>query len=682
MMDPVPLKSSNPFAITKAVDLNDEQIQSLWVDVSGGAEQFAEFARPTSPMPTFILGAKGSGKTHLMRYHAFELQTLRYSKQALAVRDGVRRDGYIGIYMRCSGLNSGRFNGKGQPTAVWNELFAYYIELWLTQHLLHVIQTMQLGEADGDELDLCRQIISLFDKAPSSADSTISALATVIGDMQRHLDFEVNNCVISGKIDVKILATRGRLVFGIPKLLAERYAFLRDVLFVYSIDEFENLTINQQKLINTLVREKELPSTLRIGSRLYGVKTNATDSAEEENLRNSEFEVLSLDQLFRTHKRHYSTFAKKLIEKRLAAAFGLFTDKHVLKPIDIDWHSFFETYDDSWNSEAILTLVKGKPSAQRRHFILLKEKLISGGLTPKAADTIVGDLSSTAYPLLEKTNVLLLYQDMYDNKQLLTSSSEIRAMCGRFAQKPSERSRYASTLEHYKTDLLAQLHRENDSRQYYLGLDNFITMSAGLPRALLTILRSVFEWSLFNGEDPLRTHHLSKEAQLRGVRDASDWFYENMRKAGDDGIAIQTAIDRIARLFRLNRFADKPVECSLIAFSIAEQDANPEALRILRLAESRSFLNRVSGGQRDKNSERVTMKFQINNMLSPRWDLPLGRRGAVTLEPRQFDAIFDPRNVAEFEEVLSEWREKMTAPNFGKPRSKHSSAELPQRALF
>jgi len=76
------------------------------------------------------------------------------------------------------------------------------------------------------------------------------------------------------------------------------------------------------------------------------------------------------------------------------------------------------------------------------------------------------------------------------------------------------------------------------------------------------------------------------------------------------------------------------------------------------------------------------MKFQINNMLSPRWDLPLGRRGAVTLEPRQFDAIFDPRNVAEFEEVLSEWREKMTAPNFGKPRSKHSSAELPQRALF
>ncbi len=74
-------------------------------------------------------------------------------------------------------------------------------------------------------------------------------------------------------------------------------------------------------------------------------------------------------------------------------------------------------------------------------------------------------------------------------------------------------------------------------------------MSAGLPRSLLTILRSVFEWSLFNGEDPLRTGRISAEAQYRGVRDASDWFYENMRKAGEDGIAIQTAIDRLARLF-------------------------------------------------------------------------------------------------------------------------------------
>ena len=131
-MSSTQITQANPFGITKAVDLNDEQILSLWVNVSGAAADFAEFARPQSPMPTFIMGAKGSGKTHLMRYHSFELQTLRHNQRNVSLREGVRSDGYIGIYMRCSGLNSGRFANKRQSPEVWKELFAYYIELWLT----------------------------------------------------------------------------------------------------------------------------------------------------------------------------------------------------------------------------------------------------------------------------------------------------------------------------------------------------------------------------------------------------------------------------------------------------------------------------------------------------------------------------------------------------------------------
>ena len=661
---------TNPFGITKAVDLNDEQILSLWVNVSGAAEDFAEYARPQSPMPTFIMGAKGSGKTHLMRYHSFELQTLRHNQKNISLREGIRNDGYIGIYMRCSGLNSGRFANKRQSQEVWRELFAYYIELWLTQHLLHVMQVLELGKPDGDEADLCRSIVSLFDKPPRAIPTTIPDLRSLITQLQRHLDFEVNNCVLTGKISAEVLATRGRLVFGIPKLLADRYTFLRNVLFVYSIDEFENLTLDQQKLINTLVREKELPSTLRIGSRLYGIKTQATDSAEEENLRNSEFESLYLDQIFRTHKKRYSTFAKELIEKRLTAAYGLTDDGSKINAMDVNWAEYFETWDDSWKSKDIVKLVGRKPPHERPHFNSLRNKLQSTELREGVVDRVINNLLVPDYPLLEKLNLLLLFQDMFKGENPITASAEIKKMCSHFIEEQNSKGRYGGTLDHYKSDLIAQLRRENDGKQYYLGLDTFIVMSAGLPRALLTILRSVFEWSFFNGEDPLQTYRVSLSAQQRGVKDASDWFYENMRKAGDDGIAILTAIDRLAQLFRVNRFADKPVECSLIAFSVAEEDASTEALRILRLCESRSFLNRITGGQRDRNSERVTMKFQLSNMLSPRWDLPLGRRGTTALDADQFNAIFDVSKRSQFDEVLSDWRERMTAPHFGKSRAR------------
>ena len=55
--------AANPFNITKANDLDDIQIESLWVDVSDDEADTALLAaaRPASPMPMFILGGKGSG---------------------------------------------------------------------------------------------------------------------------------------------------------------------------------------------------------------------------------------------------------------------------------------------------------------------------------------------------------------------------------------------------------------------------------------------------------------------------------------------------------------------------------------------------------------------------------------------------------------------------------------------
>ena len=68
----------NPFNITKAVDFTDQEINDYWIDIpeSGG---FQQLVKPTSPMPMFILGGKGSGKTHLMRYFSYPLQKIRHA---------------------------------------------------------------------------------------------------------------------------------------------------------------------------------------------------------------------------------------------------------------------------------------------------------------------------------------------------------------------------------------------------------------------------------------------------------------------------------------------------------------------------------------------------------------------------------------------------------------------------
>ena len=136
--------------------------------------------------------------------------------------------------------------------------------------------------------------------------------------MQKELDVEVNNCAITGVLDITIRVSPGRLDLRDSKgILSTRFSQLKNILFVYLVDEFENLTESQQKLINTLIREKQNPCSFKIGARLYGIRTYSTFCADENNKEGSEYEQLILDKTLRENDEKYATFARRLVIRRL-----------------------------------------------------------------------------------------------------------------------------------------------------------------------------------------------------------------------------------------------------------------------------------------------------------------------------------------------------------------------------
>ena len=123
---------TNPFNITKAVDYTDKELNEFWVDFPGVG--FNDFIKPTLDMPMIILGSKGSGKTHIMKHFSFTMQKIRHKEKII---NGIIEDGYIGTYLRCSGLNGYKFNGRGEIDETWETVFSYYLELWLGQLVLN-----------------------------------------------------------------------------------------------------------------------------------------------------------------------------------------------------------------------------------------------------------------------------------------------------------------------------------------------------------------------------------------------------------------------------------------------------------------------------------------------------------------------------------------------------------------
>jgi hypothetical protein len=261
----------------------------------------------------------------------------------------------------------------------------------------------------------------------------------------------------------------------------------------------------------------------------------------------------------------------------------------------------------------------------------------------------------------------------------LEAARKIADESERYLEGRTKPRRYKEKLLHFTADLLAQLYRDTDQQQRYVGLSTFIDISSGLPRNLLIVLKHIFAWATFNGERPFRGTPISMRSQQAGVSEASEWFYRDARTAGHDGQLVMDAIDHLGTLFRGIRFSEKPSECSCSSFSVNLSRCSQTARRVLDLAVKWSLLIEI-GGQRDRNTERIDAKYQLNQMLAPRWDLSIYRRGVLSLTAEETNAVFDPQHAGEFENFLEKRIARMSAPFFGlgsKDSGKMTADETP-----
>lgn len=647
----------NPFNITKAVDYSDEQIDSYWVDFADGG--FAEEVKPTSPMPMLILGGKGSGKTHIMRYFSYELQKMRNKKN---LKEGFYRDGYIGIYMRCSGLNSNRFRRKGQSDEGWSSIFSYYTELWLSQLVLSILIELKENELILEEEHgvICEEIFNLFDaKLDKREFSSFESILKYLKVLQKEVDYHINNISLNGEdlSGIKIVCTSGKLIFGIPKIIESRISFLKGAQFLYLIDEFENLTIDQQKYINTLLREKESPSSFRIGGRLYGIRTYSTFSAEEDNKVGSEFELFNIDKVFREREEDYKKWVKTVCVKKLVNSdYAASIDKNSLQFIDKYFKGFFvEELNDSLRSK--------KDKNSRVYFNELKRELSDSSILPDQISKIIDNLSFEENRLLERTNVFLFYRKWKERKSdLISASILIQKDCLSYDKNKSKQTLHFNALDKFKNDLVDWLCRESNEPTPYFGLDNFIKMSAGIPRHLLIILKHIFRWSNFNGENPFVGQNvISSNSQRKGLNDAASWFLDDAAIPGGNGENLESSIRKLGNYLKAIRFSKTPPECSLSSFRINKVELDEEVRNILDFMEQYSYIVKVAE-RRDKNTDRKDMVYQINGLIAPYFELSIHRRGVISINGDDAKIIFLPENERKYKNLLNTTNAKYNPP--------------------
>lgn len=633
---------SNPFELVKASDFSDEQIDQYWVDLTGEASLHDLF-KPLLPMPMLLLGGKGSGKTHLMRYYSSSVRRIHFGNDlSLAVES----DGYLGIYVRADGLNVGRFAGKGQEPSAWSAVFCYYFELWLaTQFLKNVQDCVNERRPFDGESAFCREALGLFSTIdPDFTTSTLQGLSDYLTVLRKRLDRVVGNVATgrSSLSEVEVCVAPGDLVFGLADLLAEYNYLFKGLLFVYLIDEIENFTEDQQRFLNSLIRYRRGSVTFKIGCRLYGIRSKKTlEGSEEEIRQGAEYERVELDSWLRSHEKAYFDQALVLIERRL---------KKVGFNVQNVSQEFAEIDASDWYRRETAALVNRWDirGDERPYFSSLRrslERVLSEG----DVDLVIESLRVPHYPLLEKANIYLFARDWAGPESAKKLADNVRDISLQFlGQGKRTVPSYWQVLDHFKSDFAAQIFREcsSNKRVPYAGLETLIHLSQGVPRNLLGLLKHIYRRAHFSGERPFDGGDpISVKSQSEGVLDAAAWFWEDSQP-DKHGQEVRVAVQALAEFFASVRFSLKPAECQLSTFTVGVDVGSDAAREVLEHAENWSYLIRISTGAVDRNDSAIlNEKFQLSPMLAPRWGVSEFRRGAIALNEDVFDALFNSAEV-------------------------------------
>lgn len=653
------MSNINPFSFAKASDYTDEEINSLWVDINKDKEFVESIIEPNLKISKFILGGKGTGKTHILRHYSYFATKLR-NKEKTGL-DVIQQHKSIGVFLRANALDASRFLMNNEDTSKWQYLFGVYFELKLAEDLINILLDVKetTPNTDFNDLSLIHYMAKeVTDDKEFNKLKNLDDLKIWIHSQIKLINDAINYYAFTNEINIKPPFSIGNFSIKIKNGINLWHPSLVNIPLIYLIDEVENFfSEEQQQVINSLIRYSSGLVTFRVSGRLYAIKTYATIGNGEENREDVEFKKVYLDEILQ-ETPNYKEFCHSFVRERLIHE-KIITDINFnishcfdsIKTIDYykDFIDFLKINEDNLNF-----INKFRDT--------LKE--IPQVIDQNDIENIINILTSDFPILLKKLNLIRFCKEFKSDENYLDTATNVRSQAEIYLKTPKDErvKTYKESYSHYAKDLIAQLNKDSSKPMIYCGFDNFIDMSSGNPRNLLNILSSAYEFARFKKLDFINGAPLSIENQSKAVVNSAKFIFEQDSNFGRPSDLAKIAVRNIGELLREARFSLNIPESSPLTISFSDDDLTPNAKSVLQSALNYSFVFEIKSGRPDRNSMKISRKISLNPMLSPIWELPIGKRGDIGLSATLANAIFEREKIKDFNHILKSYSTKWNQP--------------------
>ena len=644
----------NPFSVVKANEFTITQIIENWVPWAGSESGFIASLNPQELMPKYILGSKGCGKTHLLRYYSFEARLKLYNND---IKELLKNDKYLASYSRLNSISSTRFNKTGNEDE-WRSLYNYYFELMQSLISLDVYErvtnALNVSEKKIAKIirEICKQVGITLEF------ETIECFKNFLNEKRVSVDNEIIDYPHVRKLNwdkVRPTFTFGSLIFEIPWRFSQNISDLQDVSYIYILDEYEKLKCDWQKeSLNTLVYEKKYNSTFWVGARKIGYTTRNTLSGEPIH-EGHEFNPVDLDSLLKAGEKKFPEFAEGLFRRRLKLN-GL---------AELSPKQLFDKFDEKKLLNTLLC-----KSDNLKHWKTFRERLSSLGLDydniTQTQQILCKDVEKDL--VSQKMKLYTFYLMWSENKNKITKESipqiTKRVNLSYEEYKNGKNAKMKELYRKFRQDMVAQLAEENNETLYlYSGFEKLVNIADCNPRILLTLMKLIIEDCHFRGIDPFNSEKtIPVRSQYAGINETAKWFLNDIEVYGKDRENLDIAMNHLLNFLYVSRFCDKPTETSLCTFYYRMNSGQENIDHVIELAIQEAFLIEVPNKRKDKTLGTPQKSYQVNRLIATVYNLPIARRGVTSITPEMMLAIFDPFHFQQFNSMLAAHKTSLNAP--------------------
>ena len=400
--DPVDLRSTfnNPFEEINANVLDLKRLVEFWCNPFeiGLLTNFNENKFCTSKLPIILQGSRGSGKTTILKYYTFNAQVERSNIHGeVSVLARIKKEGETGFYYRCEESFVATFIAIFQKVSPehWTNLFECYIELIFSQQILEMLSCLR-DRQEIEELptQAIKDILDQVNMKGHDECCSIDSLYRIVHNWIVYFEQYKNRAMFSNEqfcpeIIVNFCSLSKSIVNVVKNVIPE----LKDVLFIFMIDEYENLNEELQKRINTIIKFIGTEVSLRVGRRSEGLFTTETINDVEYLRENHDYFLASLDE-----ERDILKIRKYFLEVS-NLRFQKFANR---LPEQVNWNIINMLGDN----EDLISECKDICGQQNKHLELVLKQSKELAHDEELRKKIIDIISNSENPIAETLNAL------------------------------------------------------------------------------------------------------------------------------------------------------------------------------------------------------------------------------------------------------------------------------------